>query len=273
MLKDLFKEEQLSHTSIHLHAFSYSVSYKVSPEQEARDYYFQTDLPDWEIVKECDKEDLIGKINRNKDIIVDLERTSPHVCFCLIEKSLFDLIWFSMPGNKSDHAPEDKFTSQKPFDSNTLLTQTDLSLDQRLSVESVSTLQTQETLSVHEDKEETLSVSSISREDIEKEEKDLKEVFSPEELYFVSFRCYIYSEQLWNCSIPKVRNAQDVSSLLDDPTPFIYTDSQSIKVPAAREVECVVVDKQRLEKREEVLKSLSRPYHPFFYTTVNRTEN
>lgn len=86
MLKDLFKEEQLSHTSIHLHALSYSVSLKIAPEQEAKDYFFQTDLPDWTIVKECNKEKLLEQINRNKDIVVDLERTSPHVCFCLIGK-------------------------------------------------------------------------------------------------------------------------------------------------------------------------------------------
>lgn len=90
-----------------------------------------------------------------------------------------------MQENKPENAAGGTATNQKPFDSNTLLTQTDLSIDQRLSVESVSSLQTQETLSVREDKEDTLSVSSISREDIEKEEKDLKEVFSPEELYFL----------------------------------------------------------------------------------------
>ena len=93
MLKDLFKEEQLSHTSIHLHAFSYSVSLKMSPEQEAQDYYFHTDLPDWEIIKECDREKLLEQINRNKDIVVDLEKTSPHVCFCLIQKRID---WFPL---------------------------------------------------------------------------------------------------------------------------------------------------------------------------------
>lgn len=69
-----------------------------------------------------------------------------------------------------------------------------------------------------------------------------------------------------------MRNAQDVASLLDDPTPFIYSELQAVKAPAVREVECVVIDKQRLEKREEVLRSLSRPYHPLFYTTVNWKE-
>ena len=93
MLKDLFKEEQLSHTSIHLHALSYSVSLKIEPEQEAQDYYFQTDLPDWEIIKECNKEDSMEQINRNKDIVVDLERTAHHVCFCLIEDNLD---WFPL---------------------------------------------------------------------------------------------------------------------------------------------------------------------------------
>ena len=179
-----------------------------------------------------------------------------------------------MQENKPENAAGGTSTNRKPFDSNTLLTQTDLSIDQRLSIESVSSLQTQETLSVREeDKEDTLSVSSISREDIEKEEKDLKEVFSPEELFFlVAIPVIIRSEQLWNCTIPKVRNAQDVASLLDDPTPFIYSESQAVKAPAVREVECVVIDKQRLEKREEVLRSLSRPYHPLFYTTVNWKE-
>ena len=87
-----------------------------------------------------------------------------------------------MQENKSENTAEDKSTGPKPLDASTLDTQTDLSIDQRLSVESVSSLPTQETLSVRADKEDTLSVSSISREDIEKEEKDLKEVFSPEEL-------------------------------------------------------------------------------------------
>lgn len=89
-----------------------------------------------------------------------------------------------MQENKPENAVGGASTNQKPFDSNTLLTQTDLSIDPRLSIESVSSLPTQDILSVREDKEDTLSVSSISREDIEKEEKDLKEVFSPEELYF-----------------------------------------------------------------------------------------
>ena len=89
-----------------------------------------------------------------------------------------------MQENKPENAVGGASTTQKPLDSNTLLTQTDLSIDPTLWIESVSSLPTQETLSLREDKEDTLSVSSISREDIEKEEKDLKEVFSPEELYF-----------------------------------------------------------------------------------------
>ena len=39
------------------------------------------------------REDLMEQINRNKDIVVDLERTSPHVCFCLIE---YNLDWFPL---------------------------------------------------------------------------------------------------------------------------------------------------------------------------------
>ena len=98
-----------------------------------------------------------------------------------------------MQENKPENAAGGVTTKQKPFDSNTLLAQTDLSLDQRLSIESVSSLQTQETLSVREERDDTLSISSISREDIEKEEKDLKEVFSPEELYVLNFNFRYYS--------------------------------------------------------------------------------
>ena len=69
--------------------------------------------------------------------------------------------------------------------------------------------------------------------------------------------------------IPKVLNADKLDSLLDDPSPWIHSELPSIKKPALREMECVIVDKRRLKRRQEVLEALSKPYHPLFYTTMN----
>lgn len=57
---------------------------------------------------------------------------------------------------------------------------------------------------------------------------------------------------------------------LDDPTPYLYKESDRL-VPqlthALQSISCSIVDKQVLQKREQVLQSLRRPYHPLFYTT------
>ena len=59
---------------------------------------------------------------------------------------------------------------------------------------------------------------------------------------------------------------------LEDPTPYIFVESEIPSDPPVQTVNCRIIDKTMLEKRQNVLNHLNRPYHPLLYTTFEKTQ-
>ena len=118
-------------------------------------------------------------MERNKEIVIENEKKDPHVYFCLIDNTFY--LQRAMPHKEAatPQASQANSFMQPTLDTQTVDSQDTADLYPRLSVESVSSLVTQDISSQQSEKETTVS---ISREDIEKEENDLKEVFTAAEL-------------------------------------------------------------------------------------------
>ena len=65
-----------------------------------------------------------------------------------------------------------------------------------------------------------------------------------------------------------VLNKNDTQPRLDDPSPYLYHNVKTIPIPEVKSLDCRVVDKKRLEERQQVLNALRRPYHPLLYCTI-----
>ena len=107
------------------------------------------------------------------------EKRDPHVYFCLVDSTLYLQRGMSHKETVSTQASQSNSFMQPTLDTQTIDSQHTTDLYPRLSVESVSTLATQDISSQQSEKD---SAVSISREDIEKEETDLREVFTAVEL-------------------------------------------------------------------------------------------
>lgn len=65
-----------------------------------------------------------------------------------------------------------------------------------------------------------------------------------------------------------VLNKGDALLQLDDPSPYLYPTAKTIPLPEVKSLGCRVVDKKRLEERQQILNALRRPYHPLLYSTI-----
>lgn len=80
-LNDLFKETQIHLTSIHLHAFSYTVRRNDLYSLQVDGMTFQTELPKWDIFSKVSKDSLLSRIEAIKQRVTELERESSHSFF------------------------------------------------------------------------------------------------------------------------------------------------------------------------------------------------
>ena len=142
----------------------------------------------------------------------------------------------------------------------------------RLSFSSVTTLITQ--TSLYEQEEDPQPSQSnenqyhpVQYEEIQPLEQDLKELYTEEELY--SFIILLmYRKQLE--TIYSLRPTLPIpNTKLEDPTPYLHSEMKPIPPPEIQSLDCIVVDKEMLDKRIQVLHSLNRPYHPLLYTSFS----
>lgn len=162
----------------------------------------------------------------------------------------------------------------------TLETQSISSQDSpRLSFSSISSLVSQSIQQVQENdvsyinsqQQSQQEQEPIKYDDIKPLESDMLEIFTKEEQYYLIILMK-YRKILEESYSFKVMNHQSQIHL-DDPTPYIYKESDSIPIPSIKPHECVIVDRAMLQKREEVLRALDRPYHPLFYTSFSESSS
>ena len=97
----------------------------------------------------------------------------------------------------------------------------------------------------------------VNMEEIQAKEEDLPTLFSSDELKQI--------EQQFKLN---VLNKDDSLLQLDDPSPYLYPTAKTIPLPEVKSLDCRVVDKKRLEERQQILNALRRPYHPLLYSTI-----
>ena len=142
----------------------------------------------------------------------------------------------------------------------------------RLSFSSVTTLITQTSLSEQEEDPQPSQSNenqyhSGQYEEIQPLEQDIKELYTEEELYSF-FIPILYRKQLETTY--SLRPTLPIpNTKLEDPTPYLHSEMKPIPPPEIQSLDCIVVDKEMLDKRIQVLYSLNRPYHPLLYTSFS----